>query len=79
MGAASSIDASRVQDMSPEELSAARRGVEDHVSRLELQVASKTGKLLEPPDHSAVRITLRFSLTQRAPSAWRSGSTQLSR
>ena len=37
MGAASSIDASRVQDMSPEELSAARRGVEQHVSRLEAE------------------------------------------
>ena len=37
MGSASSIDASRVQDMSPEELFAARRGVEQHVSRLEAE------------------------------------------
>jgi hypothetical protein len=37
MGAASSIDASRVQEMSEAELSAARRGVEQHVSRLEAE------------------------------------------
>ena len=37
MGAASSIDASRVQEMSQEELSAARRGVEQHVNRLEAE------------------------------------------
>ena len=47
MGAASSIDASRVQEMSEAELSAARRGVEQHVSRLEAENQALKARLAE--------------------------------
>ena len=47
MGAAASIDEGRVQDMSPEELSAARRDVEQHVSRLETENEALKARLAE--------------------------------
>jgi hypothetical protein len=47
MGAASSIDASRVQEMSEAEISAARRGVEQHVSRLEAENQALKARVAE--------------------------------
>ena len=37
----------------------------DHIHQTELQVVKKGGKLGKKPDHKAVRITLRFSDTER--------------